>query len=46
MKKKVIVVLSIIILIIGIISIIKYNKNKLKFKYTIEQISEVNYFFP
>lgn len=44
MKKKVIVVLSIIILIIGIISIIKYNKNKLKFNYTIEQISEVNYF--
>ena len=31
MKKKVIVVLSIIILIIGIISIIKYNKNKSKF---------------
>lgn len=44
MKKKVIVVLSIIILIIGIISIIKYNKNKSKFDYTIEQISEVNYF--
>lgn len=44
MKKKVIVVLSIIILIIGIISIIKYNKNKSKFNYTIEQISEVNYF--
>lgn len=44
MKKKVIVVLSIIILIIGIISIIKYNKNKSKFSYTIEQISEVNYF--
>lgn len=44
MKKKIIVVLSIIILIIGIISIIKYNKNKLKFNYTIEQISEVNYF--
>lgn len=44
MKKKIIVVLSIIILIIGIISIIKYNKNKSKFNYTIEQISEVNYF--
>lgn len=44
MKKKVIVVLSIIILIIGIISIIKYNKNKSKFSNTIEQISEVNYF--
>lgn len=44
MKKKAIVVLSIIILIIGIISIIKYNKNKSKFNYTIEQISEVNYF--
>ena len=44
MKKKVIVVLSIIILIIGIISIIKYNKNKSKFNYTIDQISEVNYF--
>lgn len=44
MKKKVIVVLSIIILIIGIISIIKYNKNKSKFNYTIEPISEVNYF--
>lgn len=44
MKKKVIAVLSIIILIIGIISIIKYNKNKSKFNYTIEQISEVNYF--
>ena len=44
MKKKIIVVLSIIILIISIISIIKYNKNKSKFNYTIEQISEVNYF--
>ena len=44
MKKKVIVVLSIIILIISIISIIKYNKNKSKFNYTIEPISEVNYF--
>ena len=44
MKKKIIVVLSIIILIIGIISMIKYNKNKSKFNYTIEQISEVNYF--
>ena len=44
MKKKAIVVLSILILIIGIISIIKYNKNKSKFNYTIEQISEVNYF--
>lgn len=44
MKKKIIVVLSIIILIISIISIIKYNKNKSKFNYTIEPISEVNYF--
>lgn len=44
MKKKFFIFLGLIILIIGIISIVKYNNYKQKFNYTIEQISEENYF--
>ncbi|MBP3503004.1 MAG: WG repeat-containing protein [Clostridia bacterium] len=44
MKKKIFICLSIIIFIIGIISIIKYNKYKEKLNYTLEQVGEENYF--
>lgn len=44
MKKKIIICLGIIALIIGIISIIKHNKYKEKLNYSIEQITEENYF--
>lgn len=44
MKKKIVICLSIIILIIGIISIVKYNKYKENLNYTLEQVGEENYF--
>lgn len=44
MKKKILICVSIILIIVGIISIIKYNRYKQKFNYTIEQIGEENYF--
>ena len=44
MKKKIFIYLGLIILIIGIILIVKYNNYKEKLNYTIEQISEENYF--
>ena len=44
MKKKILIFISILILIIGIISIVKYNEYKQKLNYTLEQIGEENYF--
>ncbi|MBO5349974.1 MAG: WG repeat-containing protein [Clostridia bacterium] len=44
MKKKIFIFFSIIILIIGIILIVKYNKQKEKLNYTLDKIGEVNYF--
>ena len=44
MKKKIFIIFCLIILIIGIVLIVKYNNKKNKLNYTVEQISEENYF--
>lgn len=44
MKKKILICICLIIVIVGIISIVKYNQYKQKLNYTVEQLGEENYF--